>query len=75
MTCMYCKGDMAPSTTIHVVEIDKKIIIVRNVPCLKCTQCGETVYTGDTVEQLEKIVNTLSQFMTEIAVVEYSHAA
>lgn len=66
---------MVPSTTIHVVEIDKKIIIVRNVPCLKCTQCGETVYTGDTVEQLEKIVNTLSQLMTEIAVVEYSHAA
>lgn len=66
---------MKPSTTTHVVEIEKKIIIVRNVPCLKCTQCGETVYTGDTVERLEKIVNTLSQLMTEIAVVEYSNAA
>ena len=75
MTCLYCKGDMKPSTTTHVVEIEKKIIIVRNVPCLKCTQCGETVYTGDTVEKLEKIVNTLSQLMTEIAVVEYSNAA
>lgn len=75
MTCFYCKGDMKPSTTTHVVEIDKKIIIVRNVPCLKCTQCGEAVYVGDTVEKLERIIDTLSKLMTEIAVVEYSSAA
>lgn len=72
MSCRLCKGDMSLSATTHAVDTGKRLIVVRNVPCLKCTQCGEAVYTGDTVEKLEKIVNTLGQLMTEIAVVEYS---
>ena len=45
MTCFFCKGDMIESTTTHFVDLKKCIVIVKNVPCLECTKCGETVYT------------------------------
>ena len=72
MKCFYCKGKMSAGVTTHVVDFGKGVIIIRNVPCEKCEQCGETVYTGTVVKQLEKIVESLKNTLTEIAVVNYS---
>ena len=47
MTCFYCKGDLKPSTTTHFVDLKKCIVIVKNVPCLECSKCGETVFTDE----------------------------
>ena len=43
MTCFYCKGDLKPSTTTHFVDLKKCIVIVKNVPCLECSKCGEVL--------------------------------
>lgn len=72
MTCFFCKGDMKESLTTHFVDLKKCIVIVKNVPCLECTQCGETVYTDEVANRLDDIVKTVSNLMTEIAVIEYS---
>ncbi|MGN0610297.1 MAG: type II toxin-antitoxin system MqsA family antitoxin [Ruminiclostridium sp.] len=74
MTCFYCKGDMGKSTTTHFAELKNCIVIIKNVPCYKCSQCGETAYTADVAERLEEIISTLEKNMTEIAVVNYSAA-
>ncbi len=72
MTCFFCKGDLKPSTTTHFVDLKKCIVIVKNVPCLECSQCGETVFTDEVAKRLDDIVKAVSSFMTEIAVVEYT---
>ena len=72
MNCFFCKGDMIESTTTHFVDLKKRIVIVKNVPCLECTKCGETVYTDEVASRLDDIVKTVSNLMTEIAVIEYS---
>lgn len=54
MTCFYCKGDMLDSTTTYVEDLGNCIIIIRNVPCSKCSQCGEVSYNGTVLKQLEK---------------------
>ena len=41
MNCFYCKGDMVPDFTTHVAELENCIVIIKHVPCLKCSQCGE----------------------------------
>ena len=74
MTCFYCKGSMEDTTTTHVVEIGDRIIIVKNVPCQKCRQYGEVVYSGTVVERLEQITEQIEKTLTEIAVVNYSAA-
>lgn len=71
MSCFFCKGDMLEETTTHVVEIGSCVVIVRNVPCQKCVQCGEVVLSGNVVKALEEVVNTMKNMMTEVAIVNY----
>lgn len=72
MTCLLCKGKMVEDTTTHVVDLKNCIVIIRNVPCFKCIQCGEVTYTGTVMKQLEKILDTLENTLTEIAIINYS---
>lgn len=74
MACFYCKGRLEESTTTYVTEIGERIIIIKNVPCEKCTQCGEAFFSGPVVERLEQITKQLEDTLTEIAVVNYSAA-
>lgn len=73
MKCFICKGDAQDGITNHVVTLDNGcIVIVKNVPCQRCKQCGETWYTGTVVAQLEAIIDTLENSLTEVAIVNYS---
>ncbi len=65
---------MEEATTTHVAEVGESIIIIRHVPCYKCSQCGEVVYSGSVVERLEQITEQLEKTLTEIAVVNYTAA-
>ena len=51
------------------------IIVIKNVPCLECDQCGEKYYTDEVAEKLEVIVNMAKKLMQEIAVIDYQQAA
>ncbi len=74
--CMFCKNDTyVKSSTTHIVNYKTGIIIVKNVPCLECEQCGEKVYTDDVAEKIEKIVDAAKRLMLEISVVDYKTAA
>ena len=75
MTCFFCKGTLNESTTNHFVDLDSSMVIIKNVPCRKCNQCGEVVYTGVIVRRIEQIVDALKSSLTEIAVVYYSEKA
>ena len=70
--CFYCKGNMKDDFSNYMVYLDGRFIIVRNVPCHKCSQCGEVSYSGEVVTRLEEIVATRKEALTEIAVVEYA---
>ena len=51
------------------------IIIVKNVPCEECEQCGEKYYTNEVAKKLEQIVNAAKQLAQEISVMDYNKAA
>jgi YgiT-type zinc finger domain-containing protein len=73
---MYCKcQDLSPALTTHVVNYKGCVIIVKNVPCEECEQCGEKYYSDEVARHLEQIVNTAKQLMQEISVIDYSKAA
>lgn len=50
-------------------------IIIKNVPCTKCTQCGEEYLNGVTMQKIEQILEKLKGLLAEIAVVDYNNAA
>lgn len=74
--CMYCKSyDLTESITIHVVDCNGCLIIIKNVPCEECEQCGAQYYSDGTARQLEKLVNTAKSLMQEISVINYTKVA
>ena len=65
--CMYCKNSTTVnSTTTHVVNYKNCIIVIKNVPCLECDQCGEKYYTDEVAERLELIVDMAKKLMQEM---------
>ena len=74
--CMYCKCDeFVDSLTSHVVNHKNCLIIIRNVPCVACAQCGEKYYTDEVAQRLDKIVSGAKKFAQEISVIDYRQAA
>lgn len=72
--CLFCKGDMVAGKTPHVVELENGcILVIKNVPCMKCVQCGETWISGSTTQRLEEIINMMETTLTEIVVVDFAH--
>ncbi len=65
---------MVETTTTYFEQLENTIVIIKNVPCHKCKQCGEVVYNALVVERLEQITEQLEKTLTEIAVVNYSAA-
>ena len=66
---------MTQTTRTHVVDLGRCVVVIRNVPCMECSQCGEAYYTDDVQKRLDEIVKTVSGIMTEVAIAEYSSAA
>ncbi|MEE0738173.1 MAG: type II toxin-antitoxin system MqsA family antitoxin [Lachnospiraceae bacterium] len=75
MMCFSCKGDVREATTTYMTEYNNCYIIIKNVPCKKCTQCGEEYLNGVTLKKIETILEKLKNMLTEIAVVDYNKAA
>lgn len=70
---MYCKcNDLILSLTTHVVNYKGCVIVIKNVPCEECEQCGEKYYSDEVARQLEKLVDITKNLMQEISVIDYS---
>lgn len=74
--CMFCKCDtVKESVTTHVVNYRNCIIVIKNVPCEECEQCGEKFYTDEVTERVEELVSAAKRLMQEISVIDYQKAA
>ena len=72
MNCLLCKGTIENKNTTFMVELDNCIIIIKNVPSQVCKQCGEVSYSDEVAKQLEVLVNTVRNSITEITVINYT---
>ena len=71
MKCLKCGAEAIKSTTTDVTDLGTCLIIVRNVPCYKCAECAEVIYTGDTVRKLEEIIAHVRSELSDISVIDY----
>ena len=70
--CFFCKGTMEKCLTNYMVDLNGQFIIIKNVPCYKCSQCGEVSFDTHTVKRIEIIIANLKKVLTEVAIVEYA---
>lgn len=76
MKCMKCGRDVFPSHTTEAVElVNGGLLVIRNIPCYKCRECDEILYTGDVVQQLEQLTATANRLAQELMVVDCIKAA
>ena len=72
---MECGAKAEKGYTTSVTDLGNCLLIVRNDPCYKCTECNEIIYTGDVDKILEQITEQARQFTQEISIVNYSSVA
>ncbi len=75
MLCMECGGTTEKGCTTDVTDLGNCLVIIRNVPCYKCQECNEVIYTADVVQRLEKIVEMAKKFMQEVSIIDYAKVA
>lgn len=66
---------MVHSVTTYMVDFKDCIIIVRNVPCEECTDCGEKYFSDSVMERLEAIVKRAKEIASEVFVTDFQKAA
>ena len=56
MTCDVCRAAVTEAKVTFTAELNGKLLVVENVPAKVCGQCGERLFSADTVERLQKTV-------------------
>ncbi len=56
MKCDICGGPMIEQEVTYRIELGDKLVVVENVPAKVCIQCGEKLYSAETVERLQQTV-------------------
>jgi len=73
LTCFFCKGKKENSFTIDVTDMGSCVVIIRDVPCYKCTECGEVTFELKIGERIDEIIDTLKDSLSgQIALIRYS---
>ncbi len=75
MKCMKCGRTAYESTTTEAIEMGVGLLIIRNIPCYKCDECDEILYSGDVVAKIEKITESVKTFIQEVTIVDYAKTA
>ena len=77
MRCPLCKGEMVKGkkTNLPYELTDDRVIIVRNVPAIICSQCGDAFIEADILSKVEKILDKATQDGMILGFVEYEKAA
>ena len=75
MNCLKCSADAVKSTTTDVTDFGNCLILIRNVPCYKCTECNEIMYSGDVIRKLDEMIAKAKQPLNEISIIDFSRNA
>ncbi len=75
MKCIRCGGNAYKSTANEAIDTDFGLLIIRNIPCYKCEECDEILYTGDVAEKIEEIIDSVNRSVQDITVVDYLKVA
>ena len=75
MKCGICKAEMEEKTVSYTEDIEQGVIVIRNVPALVCTECGNIWYNGVIAAQLEAMVDKYSALTgSEVSVINFARS-
>jgi YgiT-type zinc finger domain-containing protein len=72
--CPLCQGSVADGSTTFTVDLGEGIVVVRDIPALVCSQCGEEWLDDSTAAKLENIVESARKKNVTVEVARWSEA-
>lgn len=66
---------MTESTNTYFAQINGCYVIIENVPCMKCGQCGEVHYAASVLERIDDILEEIENISSKIFIIDYKTAA
>ena len=76
MKCLVCKADaMLEAKHTYIAQLENGYVIIENVPCYKCKQCGEVVYSASVLEKIDDILDRVKSIASKIFIMDYAKAA
>lgn len=66
---------MEETKTTYFAELKDCYVIIENVPCMKCGQCGEVVFRYSIAEKIDDILDDLEKIVSKISIIDYSKVA
>ncbi|MEN6544499.1 MAG: type II toxin-antitoxin system MqsA family antitoxin [Armatimonadia bacterium] len=73
--CALCGGTMQPERVLFAVELGTGVLVVRNVPALVCSRCGEQWFSDETTQKLEQLADDARRRGAEVEVITLPDAA
>lgn len=66
---------MKEAVAPYFAELPQGYLIIENVPCRRCDQCGETVFANSVVKKIEAILCAHQQNAPKVTVLDFHSAA
>lgn len=70
MECVYCGGNMKETMTTHTSKTKDCVIVIKNIKCEKCSQCGEETYGENEVVLITRIAKAVRDIPLEMVVTD-----
>lgn len=74
MTCMRCKNTTI-NTTTYFGKVNDFYVIIENVPCLKCPECGEAYFSLQVMDKIDGIIKNVTGVLEKVKSIDYNNAA
>ncbi len=76
MKCLSCKmEEMEEAKNTYFTQLDNCYVIIENVPCYKCKQCGEVYYKSGVLEKIDLLLEKIENVASKIFILDYNQAA
>ncbi len=66
---------MIDGTATYFAQMKSGYVIIENVPCKKCTQCGEEFFSNSVMERIDEIIASIENIATKVCIMEYKEVA
>lgn len=73
--CPLCGGEKQTGTATFAVDLKFGVVVVRGVPALVCTKCGDTWIEDPVAAKLENIVEEARRKHTMVEIAQWEQAA
>lgn len=76
MRCLSCKmEEMEETRNSYFAQLNNCYVIIENVPCYKCKQCGEVYYKASVLEKIDLLLEKIENVASKILIMDYNQAA